>query len=123
MKVYDARQDREKTLFHKLYEGLAGGVAKLLENTPRDEVATRTDVSGPLEKPRSSTWQTVVNLITNASLKRSCPALKRDPAMRPLSFIDEVQPLRCHLSSVIDSPLILPLNFQRGSELGDAPGI
>ena len=47
MTVYDTRQDREKTLFRKLYEGLVGCVAKLLKNTPRDEVATRTDLSGP----------------------------------------------------------------------------
>ena len=78
MKVYDARQDKEKTLFHKLYEGLVGGVAKLLENTPRDEVATRTDVSGPLENPRSSTWQTVVNLITNAFFKAFLPGFEKE---------------------------------------------
>ena len=29
MKVYDARQDQEKSLFHKLYEGLVGGVANV----------------------------------------------------------------------------------------------
>ncbi len=78
MKVYDARQDQEKTLFHKLYEGLVGGVAKLLENTPRDEVATRTDISGPLEDPRSSTWQTVVNLITNAFFKAFLPGFEKE---------------------------------------------
>ena len=78
MKVYDARQDKEKTLFHKLYEGLVGGVAKLLENTPRDEVATRTDVSGPLESPRSSTWQTVVNLVTNAFFKAILPGFEKE---------------------------------------------
>ena len=78
MKVHDARQDSEKTLFHKLYKGLIGGVAKLLENTPRDEVATRTDVSGPLENPRSSTWQTVVNLVTNAFFKAFLPGFEKE---------------------------------------------
>jgi hypothetical protein len=78
MKVYDARQDKGKTLFHKLYEGLVGGVAKLLENTPRDEVATRTDVSGPLENPRTSTWQTVVNLVTNAFFKAILPGFEKE---------------------------------------------
>lgn len=78
MKVYDARQDKEKNLFHKLYEGLVGGVAKLLENTPRDEVATRTEVSGPLESPRSSTWQTVVNLVTNAFFKAILPGFEKE---------------------------------------------
>jgi hypothetical protein len=78
MQVYDARQDKEKTLFHKLYEGLVGGVAKLLENTTRDEVATRTEVSGPLENPHTSTWQTVVNLVTNAFFKAFLPGLEKE---------------------------------------------
>ena len=78
MKVYDARQDKEKTLFHKLYEGLVGGVAKLLENTPREEVATRTDISGALENPRTSTWQTVVNLVTNAFFKAFLPGFEKE---------------------------------------------
>ncbi len=77
MKVYDTRQDREKTLFRKLYEGLVGGVAKLLENTPRDEVATRTDVVGPLEDPQTSTWQTVINLVKNAFFKAILPGFEK----------------------------------------------
>lgn len=77
MKVYDARQDREKTLFRKLYEGLVGGVAKLLENTPRDEVATRTDVVGPLEDPQTSTWQTAINLVKNAFFKAILPGFEK----------------------------------------------
>ena len=78
MKVYDARQDDDKTVFRELYEGLVGGVAKLLENTPREEVATRTDISGPLETPRSSTWQTVVNLVTNAFFKAILPGFEKE---------------------------------------------
>jgi len=78
IKVYDARQDNEKTSFRKLYEGLVGGVDKLLENTPRDEVATRTDVSGPLQNPRSSTWQTVINLVTNGFFKALLPGFEKE---------------------------------------------
>ncbi|HEV8329010.1 MAG TPA: DUF748 domain-containing protein [Nitrospiraceae bacterium] len=78
MKVYDARQDQEKSLFHKLYEGLVGGVAKLLENTPREEVATRTEVSGALENPQTSTWRTVINLVKNAFFKAILPGFERE---------------------------------------------
>jgi len=81
MKVYDARQDKEKNLFRKLYEGFVGGIAKLLENTPREEVATRADVSGPVENPQTSTWQTVVNLVRTPTLKRSFPALKKSSGL------------------------------------------
>ena len=73
IKVYDAQQDRKKNLFHKLYEGLVDGVATLLENTPREEVATRTEIVGALDKPEASTWQTVVNLVKNAFFRAILP--------------------------------------------------
>ena len=77
LKVYDARQDEEKSLFHKLYEGLVGGIATLLENQPRDEVATRAEIAGPLQNPQTSTWQTVVNLVKNAFFKAILPGFER----------------------------------------------
>ncbi|HXC68114.1 MAG TPA: DUF748 domain-containing protein [Nitrospiraceae bacterium] len=78
MKVYDARQDREKSLFHKLYEGLVGGVAKLLENRPREEVATRTDLSGAVENPEASTWQVIINLVRNAFFQAILPGFEKE---------------------------------------------
>lgn len=91
MKVYDARQDREKTIFRKLYESLVGGVAKLLENTPREEVATRTDVEGPLKDPQTSTWQTVINLVKNAFFKAILPGFEKQVGSRSLSASDGAQ--------------------------------
>jgi len=66
MQVYDKRQDAEKSLFRKAYEKLVGGISKLLENPPRDEVATKADISGPVENPNSSTWQVIGRLVQNA---------------------------------------------------------
>jgi hypothetical protein len=74
--VYDARQDREKSLFQKIYEGLVGGVSELLENIPRDEVATKSDISGRLENPQASTWQVLVNLIQNAFFQSILPGFE-----------------------------------------------
>ena len=78
MDVYDARQDRDKSLFRKLYEGVVGGVAKLLENTPRDEVATKTTVSGRIDNPRTSTAETIVRLIQNAFFQAILPGFDRE---------------------------------------------
>jgi hypothetical protein len=77
MKVYDARQDKEKSAFHKLYEGLIGGIAKLLQNRPREEVATKVPVSGSVDNPKTSTWQTVINMIQNAFFKAILPGFER----------------------------------------------
>jgi hypothetical protein len=45
-------------------------VAKLLENTPREEIATKTSVSGRIENPQTSTAETIVRLIQNAFVLR-----------------------------------------------------
>jgi hypothetical protein len=74
--VYDTQQDKEKNLFQKLYEAVAGGVSELLENFPRDEVATTADISGPLDNPQASTWQVVVTLIQNAFFKAILPGFE-----------------------------------------------
>jgi hypothetical protein len=78
MDVYDPRQDQEKNLFQKIYEGLVGGVSQLLENTPREEVATKADIAGRLENPQASTWQVLVNLIQNAFFQAILPGFERE---------------------------------------------
>lgn len=76
--VYDTQQDKEKNLFQKLYEAVVGGVSDLLENTRRDEVATKVDMAGLLEDPQSSTWQALVNLIQNAFVRAILPGFERE---------------------------------------------
>jgi Domain of Unknown Function (DUF748) len=78
MNVYDQRQDREKSLFRKMYEGLIGGLSGLLQNRPREEVATQTTVSGDIEAPQASTWETVVRLVQNAFFKAILPGFERE---------------------------------------------
>jgi hypothetical protein len=78
MKVYDERQDREKSVFRKLYEGLVGGIAGLLQNRPREEVATETSISGDIEKPQTSTLETVIRLIQNAFFKAILPGFEKE---------------------------------------------
>ena len=78
MKVYDERQDREKSVFRKLYEGLIGGIAGLLQNRPREEVATQTSISGDIENPQTSTFETILRLIQNAFFKAILPGFEKE---------------------------------------------
>lgn len=78
LKAYDKRQDQDKSAFRKLYEKLVGGVSKLLENRPRDEVATKAEIKGRLDDPKASTWQVVVNLIRNAFFKAILPGFDEE---------------------------------------------
>ena len=75
--VYDPDQDRDDSFGHRLYERFVGGAAWALENHSESSIATRTPISGPLEDPRTSTWQVIVRLVQNAFFKAILPGLER----------------------------------------------
>ena len=61
-----------------MYEMLVGGVANLLENRPRGEVATKADIAGPVESPKTSTLQIIGQLIKNAFFKAILPGFEQE---------------------------------------------
>jgi hypothetical protein len=75
--VYSPEQDKRKNVFRKLYEGIVDGLAWILENRPREEVATKTDISGTLSDPQASALEVLVRLIQNAFFKAILPGLER----------------------------------------------
>lgn len=77
MDVYDAEQDKDDNILRKAWEAMAGAAATVLENRPRDEVATRADLSGPIENPNANTLQIVIGLLRNAFFDAILPGLER----------------------------------------------
>jgi hypothetical protein len=77
VEVYDPEQDKDKPITKKMYEAVVGGVLGLLENKPRDEAATVTDLSGPVENPQANTWQVVEKLVQNAFFKAILPGFEQ----------------------------------------------
>lgn len=78
MKVYDRRQDAGEGVMHQIYEGLVGGVARLLENPPRDSVATKAPITGPVDDPKVGTLQLVLRLIQNAFFRAILPGFEAE---------------------------------------------
>lgn len=76
--VYEPSQDRDKGLVQKIYEGIIGGVSNVLKNAPRDEVATKADVSGPVKNPQANTWEVLVKLIENAFFQAILPGFEKE---------------------------------------------
>jgi hypothetical protein len=76
--VYDARQDHEKSALRKLYERIVGGLANLLENRPRDEVATKANLWGRVDDPQASTLQIIAGLIRNAFFDAILPQFEHE---------------------------------------------
>ncbi len=77
VEVYDPAQDKDKGFFKQVYEGLLDGIVTMFKNKPRDEVATETEVKGPLDDPRASTWDILFNLVKNAFLQAIVPGFKQ----------------------------------------------
>jgi len=76
--VYDPQQDRKKGTLRKMYEAVLGDLAVLLENPQRQEVATKTPVSGNMENPQTDLIETVLRLVQNAFFKAILPGLERN---------------------------------------------
>ena len=80
MKVYDPEQDKEKSFFHKLYEAIVGGVAKLLESKSTKDVATQANISGEVGSASASVFQVIGKLFENAFIKAILPGFERNLA-------------------------------------------
>jgi hypothetical protein len=87
--AYDPEQDADKGALRKLFERVVEGISKLLENRPRDEVATRADISGPVQNPRASTWQVIANLVENAFFRAILPGFDREVRGRSPSVMEK----------------------------------
>ena len=59
-------------------EGAIEDMSSLLENVPREEVATKADISGKTSAPRTDTVQIVLRLIQNAFFKAILPGFERE---------------------------------------------
>lgn len=73
VQVYDPDKDTDKKMMKKLYESVVNGVLDLFKNDPTGQVATKTDVSGPVENPKADTWQVLEKLVQNAFFQAILP--------------------------------------------------
>ena len=78
VKVFSPEQDKKKPVLKKLYEKIVGGLSHVLENRPREQVATVADISGTLENPDTGVWPIVVRLVSNAFVKAILPGFERE---------------------------------------------
>jgi Domain of Unknown Function (DUF748) len=80
LKIYDKQQDKSKPLARKMYERVVSGVAKLLKNRARDEVATKAEVLGRIDDPKVGTVAAVIRLVQNAFFKAILPGFDLEAA-------------------------------------------
>jgi hypothetical protein len=73
--AYDPEQDKDKGLLTKIFEKTIDVASTVLKNE-RGEVATKAEVTGPVENPQASTWEVVATLFRNAFFEAVLPGLE-----------------------------------------------
>ncbi|WP_342347918.1 DUF748 domain-containing protein [uncultured Nitrospira sp.] len=74
--IFDLSQDKTDNIFQQFYEGVVGAVAAILENTPRDQVGTKTEITGNLKNIKIGTWELIWNLFRNAFIEAMKPTFE-----------------------------------------------
>lgn len=72
------KEDREDTIFRKLWEGLVGTVAEVFENQPKDQLATKIPFEGSFKKPETNTWYAISRVLQNAFIRAIQPSIDHE---------------------------------------------
>jgi hypothetical protein len=73
--ILDLKKD-SKNPVQLAWEAMAGAVAEIFENQPREQVATRVEFSGRVDAPDADIWKTVGNLLRNAFVRALRPGVE-----------------------------------------------
>ncbi len=68
MKVLDLGDD-DKGFLTKVWEGVVEVTSEVLEDQPRDTIATRVPLRGDLDDPSADVWATIGGLLRNAFIE------------------------------------------------------
>lgn len=68
LQVLDWKEE-EEGFFGKIWEAIVGGVTDIFKNRKKDQLATKTPISGDLNNLDVGTWTTVWNIFKNAFIE------------------------------------------------------
>ena len=71
-------EDRKDNLFQKAWEAVVGGVGKILQNQPKDQLATKIPFQGSMDEPRTNVWYALANVLQNAFIHALKPSIDND---------------------------------------------
>ncbi|WP_421684656.1 DUF748 domain-containing protein [Stutzerimonas urumqiensis] len=74
--VFDWQQDveqQDKGFWRNVWEGVVGAAESVLQNQPKDQVATRVELNGSLKDPEVSPFQMFVAILRNAFIEAFQP--------------------------------------------------
>jgi Domain of Unknown Function (DUF748) len=74
--VQVAKWRQDESLGRRVWEGIVQLAAKVLENSEKEQVATRIPLSGRFDKPQPDLWATIGGLLRNAFVQALMPGIE-----------------------------------------------
>lgn len=69
------KEDRDDTIFRKLWEASVGGAGQVFKNQSSDQVATKILFEGDIGKSNTNVWYAIVTVLRNAFIQALNPAI------------------------------------------------
>lgn len=73
-----SREDRKDNIFRKSWEAVVGLVSEIFENQPKDQIATKVRLAGPLENPNSNWLMAIGYILRNAFIQALQPSIDHE---------------------------------------------
>jgi hypothetical protein len=87
LKIFTLKEVGEKDIFALFWEAMLGTVSEVIENQPRDQLATFIPVSGNFSGPDTDLLATLLNVLRNAFIRAYLPRLEgQTPAGQGMQF-------------------------------------
>lgn len=77
MVIFDPKEDAESPIDF-IWQGIVGGLTRIIRNHPKDRFGTKVPVSGSFDDPAPAVMDTVFNIFKNAFVKAFEGTLKND---------------------------------------------
>lgn len=62
-------ETKKKSFFKKIWEGIVGTGVAIVENKPKERLATKVPLKGNIKEGETFTWTTIVNVLRNGFVK------------------------------------------------------
>ncbi len=85
-------EDRKDTIFRKLWEGIVGVAADILENPKTDKIATKIPIVGEYNHRTIGTWYAVLAALRNGFIQAIYPSLDYQVSINSVKAVDTKEP-------------------------------
>jgi hypothetical protein len=82
IEIYDSRQEKDKSVFKKVYESVVDAASTILTNQKKDQVATNAPIEGPIGKAGTNIFEVLGGLLENAFVRAILPGFDQQVGTR-----------------------------------------